>query len=178
MEPSVLTTDMIIVFGLLGLAIFLFVFDLLRVDLVGLLMMVVLPLSGVIEPEEAIAGLSSNAVVSIIAVMILGAGLNKTGVMNVVAAQIVKIAGSSEARSLIRISERGVSKAVLMKFPNSDIDQIIESNGLTPRSFRKNYAVDRLKKETICIFQATYARTDRNADALGVCLVDLDATVL
>jgi di/tricarboxylate transporter len=104
MEPTVLTTDMIIVFGLLGLAIFLFVTDLLRVDLVGLLMMVVLPLSGVIGPEEAIAGLSSNAVVSIIAVMILGAGLNKTGVMNVVASQIVKIAGSSEVRIMVIIS--------------------------------------------------------------------------
>ena len=85
----------------------------------------------------------------------------------IVAAQYMKkipgittvYAGSSEARSLIRISERGVSKAVLMKFPDNDIEQIIESNGITPRSFRKNYAVDRLKKETICIFQATYART-------------------
>ncbi len=103
MEP-ILTTDMIIVFSLLGLAIVLFVFDLLRVDLVGLLMMVVLPLSGVIRPEEAIAGLSSNAVVSIIAVMILGAGLNKTGVMNLVASQIIKVAGSSEARIMVIIS--------------------------------------------------------------------------
>ena len=104
MEPTVLTTDMIIVFSLLGLAIFLFVFDLLRVDLVGWMMMVLLPLTGVIGPEEAIAGLSSNAVVSIIAVMILGAGLNKTGVMNVVASYIVKIAGSSEVRIMVIIS--------------------------------------------------------------------------
>ena len=104
MEPSVLTTDMIIVFVLLGFAIFLFVFDLLRVDLVGLLMMVLLPLSGVISPEEAIAGLSSNAVVSIIAVMILGAGLNKTGVMNVVASYIIKMAGRSETRIMVIIS--------------------------------------------------------------------------
>ncbi len=40
MEHTVITTDMMIVFFLLGLAIFLFVSDLLRVDLVGLLMMV------------------------------------------------------------------------------------------------------------------------------------------
>lgn len=104
MEPTVLTTDMIIVFSLLGLAIVLFVFDLLRVDLVGLLMMVLLPLSGVIDPEQAIAGLSSNAVVSIIAVMILGAGLNKTGVMNLVASQIIKVAGSSETRIMVIVS--------------------------------------------------------------------------
>ncbi len=104
MVTTALTTEMLIVFGLLGLAIILFIFDLLRVDLVGLLMMVLLPLTGVVSPEEAVAGLSSNAVVSIIAVMIIGAGLNKTGVMNIVAAQIIKIAGSSERRIMIVVS--------------------------------------------------------------------------
>jgi hypothetical protein len=85
----------------------------------------------------------------------------------IVAAQYMKkipgittvYAGSSEARSLIRISERGLSKAVLMKFPVNDIEQIIESNGLTPRSFKENYVVDRHEKDSVCIFQATYART-------------------
>lgn len=104
MESVVLTNEMIIVFILLGLAITLFVFDLLRVDLVGLLMMVLLPLVGVVSPEEAVAGLSSNAVVSIIAVMIIGAGLNKTGVMHVVAAQIIKVAGQSEKRVMLVVS--------------------------------------------------------------------------
>jgi hypothetical protein len=85
----------------------------------------------------------------------------------IVAAQYMKkvpgittvYAGSSEARSLIRISERGVSKAVLLKFPVKEIDQLIESNGLTSRSFKKNYVVDSSKREAVCIFQATYART-------------------
>jgi di/tricarboxylate transporter len=104
MESAVITQDMMIVFGLLGLAIFLFVSDLLRVDLVGLLMMVLLPLTGVLSAEQAIAGLSSNAVVSIIAVMIIGAGLNKTGVMNAVAAQIIKVVGRSETRIMAVIS--------------------------------------------------------------------------
>ena len=104
MGATVITVDMIIVFILLGGAILLFVFDLLRVDLVGLLMMVLLPLTGVVTAEEAIAGLSSNAVVSIIAVMILGAGLNKTGVMNEVAAQIIKMAGRSETKIMALIS--------------------------------------------------------------------------
>ncbi len=99
-----LTTDMYIVFSLLGLAIFLFATDLLRVDVVGILMMVLLPLTGVLPAEKAISGLSSNAVVSIIAVMILGAGLNRTGVMNVVASKIIAIAGKSENRLMIMIS--------------------------------------------------------------------------
>ncbi len=104
MEVHVITQDMVIVFILLGAAILLFVFDLLRVDLVGILMMVLLPLTGVISPEEALAGLSSNAVVSIIAVMILGAALNKTGVMNEVAAQIIRVAGRSERRIMFLVS--------------------------------------------------------------------------
>lgn len=104
MESGMITHDMMIVFGLLTFAVILFVFDLLRVDLVGLLMMVLLPLSGVISPDEALAGLSSNAVVSIIAVMIIGAGLNKTGVMNLVAAQIIKVAGRSETRIMFVVS--------------------------------------------------------------------------
>lgn len=104
MDVTVLTPDMIIVFIFLGLAIVLFVFDLLRVDLVGMLMMVALPLTGVVTPTEALAGLSSNAVVSIIAVMIIGAGLNRTGVMNLVAAQLLKIAGSSEKRVVTILS--------------------------------------------------------------------------
>lgn len=104
MEANVITQEMVIVFILLGAAILLFVFDLLRVDLVGILMMVLLPLTGVISPEEALAGLSSNAVVSIIAVMILGAALNKTGVMNEVAAQIIRVAGRSERRIMVLVS--------------------------------------------------------------------------
>lgn len=104
MEMVPLTTDMMIVFALLGLAVILFVFELLRVDLVGMLMMVLLPLTGVLQPDEAVAGLSSNAVVSIIAVMIIGAGLNKTGIMNLVASKIIKIAGKSETRVMVIIS--------------------------------------------------------------------------
>jgi hypothetical protein len=69
-------------------------------------------------------------------------------------------AGSSESRALIRISERGVSKLLLMKFTNSEMDQIAESNNMTSRSFRKNYVVYRQKNSGICIFQATYAFTN------------------
>ncbi len=104
MNELVLTVPMITVFALLLLTVVLFVFDLLRVDLVGLLMMVLLPLCGVVSPDEAVAGLSSNAVVSIIAIMILSKGLNVTGIMNLVAAKIVHIAGKSEVRIMVIIA--------------------------------------------------------------------------
>jgi di/tricarboxylate transporter len=102
--PIELTSDMIIVFGFLLFVTCLFIFEIVRVDMVGLLMIILLPLAGVIEASEAISGLSSNAVVSIIAVIIIGEGLDKTGVMNILARHIVRLAGKSEVRIMGFIS--------------------------------------------------------------------------
>jgi len=102
--PLEMTSDMMVVFGFLIFVTILFVFDIVRVDMVGLLMMVLLPLSGVIEASQAISGLSSNAVVSIIAVIIIGEGLDKTGVMNIFARHIIQLAGKSEARIMALIA--------------------------------------------------------------------------
>lgn len=105
MAPSIaITTDMIIVFSFLIFVTCLFVFEIVRVDMVGLLMIILLPLSGVIEASDAISGLSSNAVVSIIAVIIIGEGLDKTGVMNIFAQHIIKFAGKKEIRIMSLIS--------------------------------------------------------------------------
>nr|WP_320011714.1 SLC13 family permease [uncultured Desulfobulbus sp.] len=93
-----------LVFAVLVLVIALFVFEWVRVDVVGLMMMVLLPLLGLVTPQEAISGLSSNAVVAIIAVVIIGAGLDKTGCMNILARQILRRAGKSENKIVIFIS--------------------------------------------------------------------------
>ena len=82
MDPLVLTTEMITVFAILGLVIVLLVFNLLRVDVVGLLVMTLLPLSGILTGKEAIAGLGSNAVVVLICVMVIGFSLDKTGILS------------------------------------------------------------------------------------------------
>jgi di/tricarboxylate transporter len=99
-----MTPEMILTMIVLGFVIVLFVFEWVRVDVVGILMMVLLPLIGLISPSEAFVGLSSNAVCSIIAVIIIGAGLDKTGVMNRVANPIIKLAGKSESRIITLIS--------------------------------------------------------------------------
>ncbi len=99
-----MTLEIMLVIGVLIAAILLFIFEWVRVDVVGIIMMVVLPLLGLITPKEAISGLSSNAVVSIIAVIIIGAGLDKTGAMNSLARVILKFAGKSESRIVTLIS--------------------------------------------------------------------------
>ncbi|MFC1815227.1 SLC13 family permease [Thermodesulfobacteriota bacterium] len=99
MTPEMILTMIVLVF-----VITLFVFEWVRVDVVGILMMVLLPLIGLISPKEAFVGLSSNAVCSIIAVIIIGAGLDKTGVMNQVAGPIIKLAGKSEKKIIALVS--------------------------------------------------------------------------
>ena len=99
-----MTLPIILVMAVLVFAILLFIFEWVRVDVVGIIMMIILPLLGLVTPKEAISGLSSNAVVSIIAVIIIGAGLDKTGAMNSLARVLLKFAGKSESRIMILIS--------------------------------------------------------------------------
>ncbi len=98
MNELTLTTDMILVLSVLGVTVALFVFELLRVDVVAICVMVALGLLGLVPSDQLFAGFASNAVISIIAVMILGAGLDRTGVMTQVAAFILKIGGKTELR--------------------------------------------------------------------------------
>ena len=60
--------------------------------------------SGLVDNQHIFDGFSSNAVMSIIAVMIIGAGLDKTGLMSKVATFILKIGGTTETRIIPIIS--------------------------------------------------------------------------
>ncbi|HBN26688.1 MAG TPA: SLC13 family permease, partial [Desulfobacteraceae bacterium] len=102
MEP--LTTEMILVMMMIGLAVFLFIVEWVRVDVVAIIMMVILPLLHLVTAKEAFVGFSSNAVISIIAVIIIGAGLDKTGIINKLVTPVLRIAGNSTSRVIIAIS--------------------------------------------------------------------------
>lgn len=100
----VFTFDMLIVMAMLVVVIVLFILEWVRLDVVGLLMMVLLPLTGVIDANDAIGGLGSNAVVAIIGVIIIGAGLDKSGVMTVLSRQIIHLAGENRTRIMALLS--------------------------------------------------------------------------
>ena len=101
-----LTTPMVLMLFLLALTITLFVFERLklRIDVAAICILVLLGLLRLVEPDELFLGFASNAVISIIAVMILGAGLDRTGVMGVVAAYILKLGGKTDNRIIPLIS--------------------------------------------------------------------------
>ncbi|MEX0343322.1 MAG: SLC13 family permease [Rhizobiaceae bacterium] len=105
------TTEMIVVIAILGLTVTLFVTEVFRIDFTAILVMVTLGmlsqvpgLSNLANTSTLFSGFSSNAVMSIIAVMIIGAGLDKTGLMSQVAGTILKFGGSTEGRIIPIIS--------------------------------------------------------------------------
>ncbi|NTW88239.1 MAG: SLC13 family permease [Desulfobulbaceae bacterium] len=114
MEIPMLTSEMITVFAILGLVVILLVFDLLRVDVVGLLVMTSLPLTGLLKPGEATAGLGSTAVVVLICVMVIGTSLNKTGTMSIVAQKILNVAGNSQSRVLSLVALAAALPSAIM----------------------------------------------------------------
>jgi len=99
-----MTPEIITVIIVLLMAVFLFITEIVRVDVVAIIMMVILPLLGLVTPEEAFSGFSSNAVISIIAVIIIGAGLDQTGIMNKVADPITRFGAGSYSRLIASIS--------------------------------------------------------------------------
>ncbi len=115
MSTLVPTVQMSWVMGLLVLTIYLFAFEVVDVDVTAISIMVLLGLSslfapimgldaGLVSNDKLFNGFSSNAVMSIIAVMIIGAGLDKTGIMSKVASFILQTGGTSEKRIIPIVS--------------------------------------------------------------------------
>ncbi|WP_419600229.1 SLC13 family permease [Thiolapillus sp.] len=101
--------------AILVLTIYLFIFEVVGVDVAATTVMVLLGLTtlfaplmgleqGLVDNKHLFDGFSSNAVMSIIAVMIIGAGLDKTSIMSKVAAFILKVGGTTEKRIIPIIS--------------------------------------------------------------------------
>jgi len=109
-----LTTDMKIVLALVGLTMVLFVFQRVRADLVALVVLVMLGLTGLVAPEDVFNGFSSNATISVIATMILGMGLDRTGALNRLAGWLLRRARGDEDRLLLlTAATAGVNSSVM-----------------------------------------------------------------
>ncbi len=93
--------DLLMVLGLLLAAITLFVLNKPRMDVVALLVMVALPLTGVLDIQHTLAGFSDPSVVLIAALFVIGDGLVRTGIAYRLGDWMVARAGSSETRLLV-----------------------------------------------------------------------------
>ncbi len=113
-----LTTDMQLVLGLVGLTMVLFLFERVRADLVALVVLVMLGLTGLVAPEDIFNGFSSNAVISVIATMILGTGLDRTGALNRLAGWLLRRARGVEQRLLLYTSAVAGLNSSFMQNPS------------------------------------------------------------
>ncbi len=110
-DTITLTLEMGVVLGLLAFTVALFVSEIIRIDLAAILVMVLLGalsylpgLGNLADVNHLFDGFASNAVISIIAVMIIGLGLDKTGLMSKVAGLILRRGGTTEARIIPIVS--------------------------------------------------------------------------
>ena len=101
-----MTFEIILAFAILIGVLIVFILDLYPIDFVAIsimgLILVLGPVLGV-SPKEAISGFSSSATITILAMFVLSAGIYRTGVINMLAQHMVRLAGANEIRQLITV---------------------------------------------------------------------------
>ena len=96
-----MTDELLTTLVLLGSAVVMFAVNRPRMDAVALLMMTTLPLLGLIDLDEALAGFSDPNVVLIAALFVVGDGLARTGVAQRIGDWLIGRAGRSEGRLIV-----------------------------------------------------------------------------
>ncbi|MEJ1089810.1 SLC13 family permease [Microbacterium sp. Mu-80] len=96
-----MTADLMIVLVLLLGAVAMFAIGRPRMDVVAILMILALPLSGVLTVPETLAGFADPNVVLIAALFVVGEGLARTGVTYRLGDWLTRTAGESQTRLIV-----------------------------------------------------------------------------
>ena len=96
-----MATELLVVLTLLAAAIAMFALNRPRMDVVAILALVALPLTGIITLDEALAGFSDPNIILIAALFVLGEALVRTGVAQRTGDLLVRHAGASEVRLIV-----------------------------------------------------------------------------
>jgi di/tricarboxylate transporter len=111
-----MTPEIATVLGILAISLILFISEVIRMDLVALLVLGALAVTGLVTPNDALAGFSNSAVVTVWAMFILSEGLTRTGIADVIGRQVMRIAGRREISMILVIMITG---AILSAFMNN-----------------------------------------------------------
>jgi len=111
-----MTFQIALVFAILLVCLILFIGGWIRIDLVALLVLAGLAISGLVTPREALSGFSNPAVITVWAMFILSGGLTRTGVAGMLGEQVVRVAGRGEFRLVLVIM---LTSAFLSAFMNN-----------------------------------------------------------
>src|ERR687883_1020096 len=99
-SASQLPVHQLTFFAILAAAIGLLVTERLRTDMIALLIILALALTGILTPEEALSGFQSEPAIVIAAVFVLGAGLRHTGLSEGLGQWTGRLAGGGLTRML------------------------------------------------------------------------------
>ncbi|MGO4886963.1 SLC13 family permease [Anaerobacillus sp. MEB173] len=94
-------SQLVLTFIILGVATIFFMVGRIRSDLVALLSLLALLLSGVITTTEALAGFSNSVVIMIAGLFVVGGGILRTGLAKMAGNLLLRLAGKSEMKLLI-----------------------------------------------------------------------------
>ncbi len=98
-----MTFEIGLVLTILFVTILLFLWGKLRVDLIGLMVLASLGISGLVTPAEALSGFSNPAVVTVWAMFIISSGLTHTGIARFIGQQVLRMGGKGEAQLMVII---------------------------------------------------------------------------
>src|SRR5262245_45482824 len=83
-----------------SIALILILSNRLRPDLVAVLVLLALGLGGILTPEQALAGFSRPAVITLVGLFVITATLERTGVVKWLAEHLARLSGSGEPRMI------------------------------------------------------------------------------
>jgi di/tricarboxylate transporter len=105
---------MFLVFLILAIAIVLFLSNRLRPDVIAVLVMLALGLSGLLNAAEVFSGFSRSAVITIMAIFILAEGLRRTGVTDMLGEALLRLAGKRESNLVLMVTLAGATLSLFM----------------------------------------------------------------
>jgi di/tricarboxylate transporter len=111
-----MTVDIALVLGILVISLILFISEVIRMDVVALLVLGALFIAQQIDADQAFAGFSNSAVITVWAMFILSEGLTRTGIADIIGRQVMRVGGNTEGMLIFVIMITG---AVLSAFMNN-----------------------------------------------------------
>jgi di/tricarboxylate transporter len=92
-----------IVLGLLLVAVIMFAMERLTVDVITLLLLMGLVITGILTPLEAFAGFSNDIIIILASIFVISGALQQSGIMDTVAARLYQFARGSRNRLLLAV---------------------------------------------------------------------------
>ena len=113
-----MTFEIALVLGILAISLVLFISEVIRMDVVALLVLgaLAIGLPDIVTADKAFAGFSNGAVITVWAMFILSEGLTRTGIADIIGRQVMRIGGNREITLIMVIMITG---AVLSAFMNN-----------------------------------------------------------